>query len=731
MGNVALKRILGQRTAAIGKFRGTELWSEKYNCKIMPIMHPIYVKRRLQYEGLTVEDLRRVEKSSHTTELTKKRLGTYKVADTVEKAEKLLDKLRTVPEFVFDLETSGLNGRKNEVLCICFSWGEGTGYTLPLTTWKGVEEKYTEIKLKSIRKKDKITKAWIKTKKEVPEEKIRILDTYHPYWGSDQTRIIDKLRAVMASSIPKIAHNGKFDCRFLLESMKLRVNNLDFDTMLAHYLLDENAPSHKLKALAWNVDMGGYDEPLEDWFKEHKVASKDRNYAHLPPDMLYEYGAKDGDCTMRQKNLFEPRLKEKPKLWSLFKKIIMVLSETLMEAEVHGMKIDVNYIEELKKSFEEELSGIDKNIDGIAPGLNIKSTPQLREFLFKKFKLPVIKKTKKGLASTDESVLEELKTKHPIIPLILKHRKAYKMYGTYVMGIRDMIDENGRIHTQFLIHGTVTGRLSSKNPNVQNIPRKDTRIKPLFISEEGFVLIEADYAQAEFRHWANYSQDPVMIEDIVKATNGKGPDIHKLMASLALNIDVKDVDAEQRNQAKTIVFGLMFGRGTKSIAEMLGCTEEHAENVRKIFFGRYPKASAWLKAAIREVQIHKEITSFFGRVRRLPTIDSPDRALKALAERQAMNSPIQSVASDMNCNAANRIRLRFAKEGLTGKICCLVHDSIILEVPIAEQEVSLKIVRAEMEHPIEGVNVPMTAELKVGTTWGRLELVEEKKTVNA
>ncbi|MEE9214898.1 MAG: DNA polymerase [Thermodesulfobacteriota bacterium] len=725
MGNVALKRVLGQRTAMIGKFRGTEVWSDKYNCKVMPIMHPMYVRRRLQYEGITVNDLRRVKTSSQTTKLTEKRLGVYKVADTFEKAEKLIDKLRTVPEFVFDLETSGLNGRKDTVMCIAFTWKEGLGFTLPIHSYRGEEETYTEIKLKSVRKKDKQTKAWIKTKKEVPVEKTRTIHHYLPYWGEKQRIIIDKLRALFASDIPKIAHNGKFDSRFLMESYKMQVNKLTFDTMLAHYMLDENAPSHKLKDLAWVVDMGGYDDPLEQWFKDNKIAVGDRNYAMLPPDMLYEYGAKDADNTMRQKNLYEPQLKGDAKLWLLFKQVIMILSETLMEAEVHGMKIDRDYISELKKSFEGELAGINIKIDQIAPGLNIKSTPQLRELLFTKWKLPVVKKTKKGLASTDESVLEDLKTQHPLIPLILQHRKAYKMYGTYVMGINDLIDENGRIHTEFLIHGTVTGRLSSKNPNVQNIPRRDTRIKPLFIAEEGFFLIEADYAQAEFRHWANYSQDPVMIQDIIKATNGTGPDIHKLMASLALNIDVKDVDKEQRNQAKTIVFGLMFGRGTKSIADMLGCSEEHAVHVREIFFSRYPKASAWLKAAIREVQIRKEISSVFGRIRRLPTIDSPDKGLKALAERQAMNSPIQSAASDMNCNAANRIRLRFKREGLTGKICSLVHDSIILEVPKVEHTKSLDIVREEMERPIKGVTVPMVAELQTGVRWGKLELVEK------
>jgi len=239
MGNVALKRVLGQRTAMIGKFRGTEVWSDKYNCKVMPIMHPIYVKRRLQYEGLTVSDLRRIEISSQTKELTKQKLGVYKTADTFEKAEKLIEKLRTVPEFVFDLETSGLNGRKDTVMSIGFSWAEGSGYTLPIYKWKGEEEKYTEIKLKSIRKKDKITKAWIKTKREVPVEKIRIKDIYLPYWGDKQTIIIDKLRSLFALDIPKIAHNGKFDTRFLLESWKLKVNNLAFDTMLAHHLLDE------------------------------------------------------------------------------------------------------------------------------------------------------------------------------------------------------------------------------------------------------------------------------------------------------------------------------------------------------------------------------------------------------------------------------------------------------------------------------------------------------------
>jgi len=360
--------------------------------------------------------------------------------------------------------------------------------------------------------------------------------------------------------------------------------------------------------------------------------------------------------------------------------------------------------------------------------VKIRSSKQLRELLYKKMKLPVVKKTKKFAASTDEEALTELynTTKNEILAMILSHRKGDKLLGTYVKGILNRLDSKGIIHTSFLIHGTLTGRLASKDPNFQNMPKetKDPRIKRMFIARPGCVFLEADYGQAEFRHWGNYSQDPRIIADIVAASNGTGPDIHKLMASLAFNISVEKVTKDQRQDAKSIVFGFMYGRSIKSVAEQIGCSEVFAQKVASIFFARYPKAKAWLRNAVSTVKRYHQIRSLFGRLHRIAGINSAQKVVRSEAERRCMNFPIQAAASDMNCNSANRIMREFKKQGLKGQLCILVHDSFLCEVPENEVEKSIVIIKGEMERPVLNMNVPMNADIKIGTRWGDLKEVK-------
>jgi uracil-DNA glycosylase family 4 len=763
MGTVAARRIFGKVTT-IKSTRGAEVWSEKYNCKVIPIYHPLVLNRLPEYEGFTVEDLRRIKRSSEYKEPTPKKTGQYVIVDTEKKFDDLLKRLSTVDAFSYDIETSGLNFLQDKVLCVAFSWKSGTACVLPITRYEAKNETVTEMVKRKTRKK--VNGAWVETGfKEIPKTKEIVIDQYFPYWGDKQDQILEKLKAVFANDVVKIAHNGKFDNKFLNVQLGFTINRFVFDTMLAHHLLNENAEGmHDLKECAWNyTEMGGYDEPLEKWFEERGITRKKRNYAHVPPEILYPYAGMDADVTFQLYELFKPRL-EAEQLQSIFGRLVMPLSQTLMEAEVVGVRLDQEYLEKYKKIVTAEIARREEELrlkcsnynilDIVEKNYNFNSNDQLADIFFNKLKLPVVKTTaKSGKPACDEEVLKTLAPMHEIPALVKEYREVTGVLSKYIDGLEKRLDHNYRLHSNFLIHGTVTGRLSSSDPNLQNIPRDplfipdvngdavdkkgnkgyEIKIKNLFVPEPGSIWVEADYAQAEFRHWANYSKDQDMIRDIIAADNGTGPDIHKKTASIAWNIPIEQVTKQQRDAAKRIVFGIMYGRQAESIAEQLTLDTgvpfplEDAQKIIDQFLARYPVASEWLELAVLTVQKYGQIRDIFGRLRRLPGINSAIDYIRQEHERLAMNSPIQAAASDMNCNAANRIRRAFKEKNVNGRILILVHDAIYCEIAQEDSERGISIMREEMERPIEGVIVPMRAEVKTGDRWGKVKDYEFKK----
>jgi uracil-DNA glycosylase family 4 len=748
MGNVALKAVMGSKGASITKYRGREIWSDKYNCKIMPVFHPAGILRQMSQEAITVEDFIRIKEASKFREMTKHEEGTYVTIDTLDLFDQFVSKITTQPEFSFDIETTGLNWQKDKVILISFTWKERTATIVPLIKYKPREEEYTELKIKKV--KQKIDGKSVTVEKEVPVTGIRVIDEYEDFWGDKQAYVLEKLKEVLGNQAEKIAHNGKFDIKFLIQ-LGLPVNNFTFDTMLAHYLLDENAIGrHGLKDCALSyTDMGAYDEALDLWFKERHISDEKKNYAQLPTELLYKYAGADTDCTFRLKNIFAAQL-QKEDLRNFFDRLIMPLSDTLMWGEINGVQVDTKYLKELKAELTLERETLFKQLcAGAGKEINFNSTKQLRDLFFNQLKYPVVKHTKGGKSgiqspATDEEALSIWAAKgkgFELATLMLDYRRVGKLLNTYVEGIEAALDDQGRIHTTYLIHGTVTGRLSSREPNLQNIPRDDKRIKRLFVARPGWALIEADLGQAEFRIWAQYSKDEKMITDIKAATDGSGPDVHKLTASEVMHIPLEEVTKKQRQQAKNTVFGLMYGRGAKSLAEEHGMSVYEAEKIIKHFFSKYPRAEKWLHDVVATVKAYQQVRNLFGRIRRLPTIQSPDEWIRAEAERQAKNSPIQSAASDMTCNAANRIKLRFVEEQLSGIFCLQVHDSLTYEVPLNELEKSLNIIKEEMERPVRDMIVPIVAEFKVGdrlglspewtkinNQWYRIDETEDKKT---
>lgn len=683
-GNVALRYILGAKNVNITSKRGLEIWSEKYNCKIMPIFHPAAILRNPKYESVTIQDLVRINNSSSTKELSALGLGTYTIADTKEKLTELFHYLDTEEEIAIDLETTGLDWQKEQIISLGFSWKERTGWCLPLLNTKVKEEDPT----------------------------LRFWD------DATYLKVVDRLKKALARPSKKIFHHGKFDIKHLTYH-GFQVNNVYFDTMLVHHLLDENAENlHGLKDCAWTyTDMGGYDKEVSDFFAANKHLKK--QYILLPFDVLTKYNAADADCTFRLFKKFEPVL-QKQGLVRLYKQVVNPAQDVLMQAELTGVQVDTAYIEKLRIEYTAKKSELEADIYKKTGTFNINSAKELREVLYTKNNFKTDRTTKKGAISTDRATLKELSEAYPkqsVPKLLLEYRETTKMLSTFIEGLSFWLDKEGRVHSTYKQHGTVTGRLSSAEPNLQNIPR-DSTIRGLFISKLGHTLIEADYGQAEFRFWALYSQDPQMIADI-----GSGKDIHKMTASSAFGVPLEQVTKKQRQDAKAIVFGLMYGRGTWSVAQQLGISEDEAEKVVQIFFGRYPKAKRWLKDTVNFAKQNGYVKSHFGRLRRLPGINSSDEIVRSEAERQSKNSPIQSGASDMCMIAGARIKKVFESKQMKGQLVLTVHDSVIYEVPNEEVVESLKIIKEGIERPIAGINVPMVAEIKVGNRWGFLSEV--------
>jgi len=526
LGGIALQYILGLEGST--KWAGTRHWSKKYNCWIMPTYHPAYICRALGLQDTMVDHLKNVvEWLKNPVEPDPPK---YVVANTIEKAKRLFSRLNEVDIFSVDLETSGLDFRKDKILCCSFSWKERTGVVLPILQqdckelWKPAEKKW----------------------------------------------IIEQLKKVLEGNIHKIGQNLKFDIQFL-KVFGIKLNNYKFDTMLAHHLLDENAgrEGHGLDTmvLRYFPDMGKYDEGLSKY-----LTTKNTSYAVIPNEVLWEYAAKDADATFRCYKKFKPEL-EKQGLMRLFNKITIPFQKVLLEAEYNGVRLDIKHLKELEVEYSDRLKKIEedfcdtpavketrkmlykkaaekieKRYDKLKAkpktvtkdqyikkytkpvAFNLRSSQQLQVLLFDVLKLESVKETKKGGRSTDAEVLDILAEKSPELKQLKEHRDLSKLLSTYVVGMLERKDENGRIHTDYHVDGTTTGRLASSNPNLQNIPR-DSEIKECFIPDPKCILLEADFVQAEYRCWAHYANDKKMISAIKS-----GVDIHKQMASICFNL---------------------------------------------------------------------------------------------------------------------------------------------------------------------------------------------------
>ncbi len=511
--------------------------------------------------------------------------------------------------------------------------------------------------------------------------------------------------------ILKIGQNIKYDYE-VLRRYGVELRGRMFDTMLAHYLIQPEL-HHNMDYMA--ETLLGY----QTIHIEELIGTKGKNQKSmrdLQPSQIYEYAAEDADITLKLKNILEPKLKEAG-VEQLFWEIEMPLVPILAEMEMTGVRIDTESLKETSRIFNERMAEYERKIyEEAGESFNISSPRQVGDILFGKMKIvDKPKKTKTGQYVTSEEVLVQLKHKAPIVENILNYRGLKKLLGTYVDALPKLINPcTGRIHTSFNQAITATGRLSSSDPNLQNIPIRDDdgkEIRKCFIPEPGCLFFSADYSQIELRIMAHLSGDDNMVEAF-----RVGHDIHAATAAKIWHVPVDAVTAEQRKQAKQANFGIIYGITTYGLAQRMNIDNREARQLIDDYFATFPKVQAYMEQAKETCRAKGYAETLFHRRRYLPDILSANATVRGFAERNAINAPIQGSEADIIKVAMIRIHQRFQREGIRSKMILQVHDELNFSVYPEEKEQVERIVIEEMQQAYP-LSVPLTADAGWGNNW--------------
>lgn len=583
--------------------------------------------------------------------------------------DELTAELRRVGRFAFDTETTSLDAVRADLVGLSFSVKEKEAWYIP------VGHRYLG----------------------VPEQ-------------LDRQRVLDALRPLLEDpELFKIGQNLKYDL-LVLRRAGIEVRGPFFDTMIASYLAQPAAKSHGMDALA--SDLLGHK--TVSYAEVAGSGKKQIGFEEVEVEKAVHYAAEDADITLRLAAVLDPKLDEMEQR-RLFDEVEMPLVEVLTAMEWAGIRIDSAFLGALSKEMEGKLSALEREIHELAGGpFNIASPKQLGEVLFERLKLPKGKKTKTGW-STDVEVLSALAEQHPVAARILEHRSLAKLKNTYCDALPKLVNpDSGRIHTSFNQAVTATGRLSSSEPNLQNIPirtEEGGRIREAFIPAEGHVLLAADYSQIELRILAHLAD-----ETVLKESFARGEDIHKRTASEVFGVFPEMVTSEMRRQAKTINFGVIYGMGAFSLGKDLGIPTREAQVFIDNYFARYPGIKTFMESKKEEAREKQYVTTLLGRRCAVPEIHSQNGAIRSYAERNAINYPIQGSAADIVKVAMVRIHRRLAAESLKTRMVLQVHDELVFDVPLGELERVRELVRIEMEGALE-LSVPLLVDIGVGGNW--------------
>lgn len=538
--------------------------------------------------------------------------------------------------------------------------------------------------------------------------------------------LMDFLKPILASTkIAKYAHNGKYDA-LILKKYGVELNNFIFDTMIAAWLIDPDRESVSLKELGRSI----LGEKMAHFSELMGQKKKKTVFSEVPLADAADYACADAAVCFRLKEIFARELADKD-LLDLFNKVEMPMSEVLTDMEEVGVAIDTRFLRELSEKFADKLGSLEKEIHKLGgSSFNINSSQQLAEVLFTKLKLPAGKRTKTGV-STDSSVLEDLADKHPIIKKIIEYRQLAKLKSTYLDALPALINaKTGRVHSSFNLTGTSTGRLSSSEPNLQNIPIRTEEgrlIRKAFIpGKTGWKILAADYSQIELRLMAHFSGDPNLVEAFKR-----DKDIHIATAAAVLKVQEDQVKPEQRQAAKAINFGIIYGMGATALAAQLGISRKDAQQFIDDYFTTYAKVKEYIEKSVEEARRQGFVTTILKRRRYLPDIQSNSGRFKSLAERTAINSPLQGSAADIIKLAMIKIHRCLKDEKLKSRLILQVHDELLLEVAPDEIEKVKALVKEAMENPSLSpkghhdpgsgldlqLRVPLRVSLGLGPNW--------------
>ncbi|MBI5530789.1 MAG: DNA polymerase I [Candidatus Doudnabacteria bacterium] len=528
-----------------------------------------------------------------------------------------------------------------------------------------------------------------------------------------------ELKDLLANEkIKKIGHNIKFDLE-VLQANGYKLGAISFDTMIASYLLNSATRQHNLDALAFN-ELGYQMQPIDDLIGKGK---KQITMDQVDPAKVSWYCCEDVDMTLRLKELFEPKVKAEG-LLKIFDDIEMPLAEVLGGMEKNGIKLDVKFLNRLSGEVEIDLKQAESDIYKLCgQEFNINSPKQLKEILFDKLKLEPIenRKTKTGL-STAAGELEKMMGQHPVIPKIMQYRELAKLQSTYLLALPELVNKKtGRLHTNYNQTIAATGRLSSTDPNLQNIPVRGegagSKIRQAFVAEKGYKLLSIDYSQIELRIVAHLAGDKKML-DVFK----RGEDIHTKTAMEIFGVSKDQVTKDMRRDAKTINFGILYGLSSFGLSARIGeVSRVEAKQFIAKYFAAYPAVESYIEQVKLQVNEEAFVKNELGRIRRFPEIRSSQFFIRAAAERAAVNFPIQSLAADVIKVAMINIFKEIEKSGNSEiKMLLQVHDELVFEVKEDKVDYWVKQLIPLMESAIK-LSVPITVEAKVGDNWGEME----------
>lgn len=585
----------------------------------------------------------------------------------------LIKKLKESKEIAIDTETSGLRPLQDKLVGVSFAFNKKEAYYIPFAH-------------------------------ECETAQLNRAET------------LEKLKPIFLSSkIKKILHNAKFDA-LALKQYGIDIKNITFDTLIAANLLrKDDSEKINLKILSsryLNEPMHTFKQVLKDKYK---------NFSQVPIEESAEYAAHDSLQTFKLKSILEKKLKTLPKINKIFNELEMPFSKVLFKMELAGIKLNAEKLKEIGEKIENELKTVETKIFAAIEykhakkwlSMNLSSPKQVQSFLFDELKLPVVRKTIKGQRGTGQEVLEELSKLHPIPGMILKFRELSKLKSTYVKSLIKEINPNtGRIHSSFSQILVATGRLSSSNPNLQNIPTATNHgIRSVFEAEKGKIFIAADYSQIELRVLAHITKDENLIAAFTNNT-----DIHSKTAGQIFDVPIKDVTKEQRQVGKRINFSIMYGLTPYGLSKDIGIKLVQAKEYIQKYFDTYKNVSKWIENTIKKATEDGYVETLMGRRRYVPGLRERNNILHQSAGRIAINSPVQGSSAELIKKAMIKIDKILEEKKLKAKIILQIHDELVIELPKAESEQVEKIVKKEMENAVKWI-IPLKIAIHLGKNW--------------